>query len=167
MPYIVLVGMMGSGKSTVGRALAESLDVPFADTDSMLERRIGRRIPQLFDMFGEATFRDHETSVLQNIEEDNGVLATGGGIVLREQNWKELRRLGVVLYLDVDADVLADRLERSNRKRPLLASDDWREKLTRMLADRRPLYLKADFSVKVADEPITEVVGRVREVMGL
>lgn len=158
---------MGSGKSTVGRALAESLDVPFADTDSMLERRIGRRIPQLFDMFGEATFRDHETSVLQNIEEDNGVLATGGGIVLREQNWKELHRLGVVLYLDVDADVLADRLERSNRKRPLLASDDWREKLTRMLADRRPLYLKADFSVKVADEPITEVVGRVREVMGL
>ena len=167
MPYIVLVGMMGSGKSTVGRALAESIGVPFSDTDSMLERRIGRRIPQLFDMFGEATFRDHETAVLQNIEETDGVLATGGGIVLREQNWVEIRRLGVVLYLDVSAEILAERLERSNRKRPLLASEDWKDKLKKMLADRRPLYQRADFTVEVGDEPISQVVGRIREAMGL
>lgn len=167
MPYVVLVGMMGSGKSTVGRALAESIDVPFYDTDAMIEHKIGRRITQMFDLFGEEAFRHHETSILKGMQEQDGVLATGGGIVLKDENWAEIRRLGVSVYLSVSAESLADRLERSNRKRPLLQVENWKQRLTDIVEARRPRYEMADFVVTVQDEPIQQVVGRIREVLGL
>src|SRR5690349_9779443 len=95
----ILLGMMGAGKSAVGRALAELSGREFVDTDLLLQQRLGRPISQLFAVYGEDAFRDHETSILRSLEPLPVVLATGGGIVVREENWSELRRLGTTIYL--------------------------------------------------------------------
>src|SRR5437868_3400733 len=95
----VLVGMMGAGKSAVGRALAGLAAREFVDTDQLLQNRFGRPVSQIFQHYGEETFRDHETNILRGLAPGRFVLSTGGGIVLREANWLEMRRLGVVIYL--------------------------------------------------------------------
>ena len=160
---IVLVGMMGAGKSTVGRLLAETLAVPFQDTDSLLEVRLGRPTSQLFRLFGEDTFRDHESAILRSLEPDEGVLATGGGIVLRDANWVEMRRLGPIVFLDVDSDRLRDRLRRSKRKRPLLEREDWESMVDAILETRRPLYQKADIKVDVDTENFEQTIEKIIE----
>lgn len=164
-PGIILIGMMGSGKSTVGRALAALLDVPFEDTDQMLEYRLGRHIPQLFQLYGEEAFRAHETSVLQGLQPVPRVLATGGGIVLHERNWTEFKRLGRTVFLDVPDELLIRRLEFSSRKRPLLQSEDWQERLAKMYTDRRPLYERADVRFLVEDQSIPDVAERIVEAL--
>lgn len=165
MALVVLVGMMGSGKSTVGSALAELLDVPFMDTDKLLENRLGRPIRQWFQIYGEQAFREYETLMLRELDETEGVLATGGGIVLRDENWDELRRLGVVVYLDVAPEVLKTRLTNTKRKRPLLEFEDWEERFHTMLKDRRDLYLKADIVVSVESEELDDVAQRIKETL--
>lgn len=144
--------MMGSGKTTVGRALARLSHRTFEDTDAMLQHRLGRSISQLFRIYGEETFREHETGILRSLEPGATVLSTGGGIVLREANWLEMRRLGVTIWLDASLDLLCARLERSRRKRPLLEVDDWRARLADLLESRRPLYAKADLRIEIVDE---------------
>ncbi|MFX5268097.1 shikimate kinase, partial [Acinetobacter baumannii] len=89
------------------------------DTDQILQNRFGRPISTIFKLYGEEAFRGHETSVLKELSPDNAVISTGGGIVLREENWHELRRLGTILYLRASADTLKKRLHYSKRKRPL------------------------------------------------
>lgn len=163
---IVLVGMMGAGKSTVGRMLADSLNVGFKDTDSLIETRLGRPTSQVFKLFGEDTFRQHETAILRSLQPEDDVLATGGGIVLRDENWTEMRRLGSTIFLDVDADRLKERLRRSKRKRPLLERDDWEEAFGQILESRRPLYLKADITVPVDTEDFTETIEKILEELG-
>ena len=116
----ILLGMMGAGKSSIGRNLAEASHRPFLDTDLLLQNRLGRPVSQIFQVYGEATFRDHETSILRNLEPEPVVLATGGGIVLREENWTEMRRLGITVFLDAAFETLTERLARSKKKRPLL-----------------------------------------------
>lgn len=160
---IVLVGMMGAGKSTVGRLLAEELSVGFKDTDALIETRLGRPTSQVFKLFGEDTFRQHETAILRSLEPDDDVLATGGGIVLRDENWIEMRRLGPTVFLDVEADRLRDRLRKSKRKRPLLERADWEEAFGEILASRRPLYLKADIVVPVNTEDFSETIVKILE----
>lgn len=153
--------MMGSGKTTVGKMVAERLDIPFMDTDSILQQRLGRPTAQLFKMYGEQNFRDHETAVLRSLEPMQAVLATGGGIVIRDANWVELKRLGHVVYLDVAADQVAKRLEASKRKRPLLEREDWKEFLVNLMEQRRSMYQKADSTIVVQDDDFEKVVGQV------
>jgi shikimate kinase len=162
---VILVGMMGSGKSTVGRALADMLGVPFQDTDMLLEHRLGRQIPQLFKLYGEVAFRAHETSILESLEPEPRVLATGGGIILREENWVEFKRLGRVVFLDVPVELLTERLEVSNRKRPLLQTENWTEKLKELYEFRRPLYERADMRIEIDESPIEHVAQRLFEVL--
>src|SRR5690349_9612051 len=107
----ILVGMMGAGKSSVGRALAEASGRPFLDTDLMLQNRLGRPITQIFQVYGEETFRDHETSILRSLEPHPAIVSTGGGIVIREANWSEMKRLGLVIYLKARPETLISRLE--------------------------------------------------------
>ncbi|MCA0362388.1 MAG: shikimate kinase [Armatimonadetes bacterium] len=167
MARIVLLGMMGSGKSTVGRALAARLEVPFRDTDQLLEYRLGRHIPQIFQLYGEEAFRSHETSVLRSLDPIEAVTATGGGIVLREENWPELRRLGTTVFLNAYPEVLIKRLDQSSRKRPLLAQENWESKLTELLEKRLPLYRQADVTVDVKDEEIESVVEEIVKCLNL
>jgi shikimate kinase len=165
MALVVLIGMMGSGKSTVGLALSDLLGVPFLDTDKLLELRLGRQIRQWFQIYGEQAFREHETLMLKELDSTEGVLATGGGIVLREENWQELKRLGVIVYLDVNPQVLKHRLTHTKRKRPLLEVENWEERFDKSLADRRPIYQKADIIVKVDDEELPDVAMRIKELL--
>lgn len=167
MGHLILLGMMGSGKTTVGRRLAESLEVSFADTDAMVEHRLGRSIPQIFELYGEEAFRQHETAVLASLEPEPGVLATGGGIVTRPENWEHLRRLGTTVYLDASVEVLAERLELSKRKRPLLQVDDWQDRLGALLDARRPLYQQADLTIPIFDQDIEDVVQRMLGLLHL
>ncbi|MBS1712852.1 MAG: shikimate kinase [Armatimonadetes bacterium] len=145
--------------------LAGSLDVPFLDTDVLLERRLGRPIRQWFQIYGETAFREHEHLVLAEMTEEEGVLATGGGIVLREDNWAEMHRLGVVVFLDVLPEVLKERLRTTKRKRPLLEHADWEERFDSLLTQRRDLYLRADFVVPSGAEDHDVVASRIKEML--
>jgi len=136
----ILIGMMGSGKSTVGRELARLADRSFQDTDLLLQNRFGRPISQVFELYGEEAFRGHETNILRGIDPGEGVLATGGGIVQREENWNELSRLGKTIYLRVPTDVLKERLATTKRKRPLLAYEDWEARLDLLIDKRTGFY---------------------------
>lgn len=153
----ILVGMMGAGKSSVARALADLSGREHLDTDLLLQRRFGRSISQIFAVYGEEAFRDHEHSILKGLEPRACVLSTGGGIVLRDDNWEELRRLGTSVYLEGDAALLADRLRVSRRKRPLLESDAWEERLAEIMDSRRERYSMADVTYPIADQTIDEV----------
>ena len=165
MGLIILVGMMGSGKSTVGMELARLMEVPFLDTDRLLEHRLGRPVRQWFQIYGEQAFREHETLMLQGLEVGPGVLATGGGIVLRPENWAELKRLGTTVYLDVEPDILKHRLTNTKRKRPLLEVDNWEAKFEQILAERRPIYEGADLRIQVGSEELVVVAQKIKELL--
>ena len=157
--------MMGSGKTSVGRALAALTDRTFGDTDQMLQKRLGQTITRLFQVYGEDAFRQHETSLLRSLEPEEGVLATGGGIVSRDENWTELGRLGTTIFLDVPVEILCQRLERSRHRRPLLQSDDWETKIAELLERRRPMYERADLHFHVHDRTIEDVAEDLVEVI--
>ena len=159
--YWILLGMMGAGKTSVGRALAEHSGRPFRDTDTLLQNRFGRPVSQIFKVYGEAAFRAHETSILRTLIPERAVLSTGGGIVAREENWEEMRRLGTTIYLEVREDVLVDRLENSKKRRPLLEVDDWQGRVSDLLTARKPLYEQADLRVDVTECNVHEAVERV------
>lgn len=137
---VVLVGMPGVGKSTVARQLAHSLGVPLADSDSVIERRLGISIRDYFSTHGEAAFRDLEQRVLDELLDGApGVLATGGGIVLRAANRRCLRERGTVIYLRAAPEFLYRRL-RHDTRRPLLQVADPLARLKELYAERDPLY---------------------------
>lgn len=150
--------MMGSGKTTVGQMLAQRADRLFWDTDALLQAKLGRPVSQLFHVYGEEAFRSHETALLASLEPAAAVLSTGGGIVVREENWKHLRRLGHTVYVRVEPEILKSRLKRSKRRRPLLWREDWRERIDEILSERRELYEQADAAVDIGDEGHDEVV---------
>jgi len=137
--HVFLVGPMGVGKSTIGRVLAAELNVPFYDTDRVIENRTGADIPWIFDMEGEEGFRLRETGVLQDLmAEPPCVIATGGGIVTQPKNC-ELMSQGLVCYLTASVEQLVERTSR-DKKRPLLQVENPREKIIEILAARDGLY---------------------------
>jgi len=137
---LILVGMMGSGKTTMGRALAKHLGKVFVDSDEEIQSRTGVTIPHIFDIEGEAGFRQRETAVIRDLaERDNMVLATGGGAVLAEQSRELLQQNGVVIYLKASVHDLWQRT-RHDRNRPLLQTADPHAKLTELFQQRDPLY---------------------------
>ena len=137
---IVLIGFMGSGKSSIGRLVAGRLGFQFVDTDTLLVARDGREIAEIFARDGEARFREMEKSVLESLgTRDRCVVSTGGGVILREENRALLRGLGFTVWLTASEDVIYQRVSR-NTKRPLLHTANPRETVTQLLAARRPLY---------------------------
>lgn len=140
---LILVGMMGSGKTTMGRALARHLGKTFVDSDEEIIRRTGVTIPHIFDIEGEPGFRQRETAALRELlVRDNMVLATGGGAVLDEQNRAMLQRNGIVIYLKASVHDLWQRT-RHDRNRPLLQVADPHGKLMELFQQRDPLYQQA------------------------
>lgn len=137
---LVLVGMMGSGKSTIGRTLAKHLGKAFVDSDEEIQRRTGVTISHIFDIEGEAGFRQREMAAIRDlVGRSDMVLATGGGAVLAEQNREMLRQNGIVIYLKAGVHDLWQRT-RHDRSRPLLQAVDPRAKLTELHHQRDPLY---------------------------
>ena len=145
---IFLVGPMGAGKSTIGRVLAFELNRQFRDTDRVIEERTGADIPWIFDMEGEAGFRDRETAVLADLSTElDLVIATGGGIVLRPENRRMMKDSGYVCYLTASTDQLVERTSR-DKKRPLLQVENPRQKTIDLLEMRDPIYREsADFII--------------------
>ncbi|NEQ52366.1 MAG: shikimate kinase [Leptolyngbya sp. SIO3F4] len=143
---IYLVGMMGSGKSTLGKYLAHTLNYRFIDTDDVIVQATGQSINDIFAEQGEAAFRDIETQVLAQVAPyTNTVIATGGGIVIKQENWSHLQS-GLVVWINVPIDELIARLSQ-DQSRPLLKEGDLRDKLTTLLEQRRNRYAQADITV--------------------
>ena len=152
---IVLVGMMGAGKSSIGRRLATRLGIPFIDADAEIESAAGMTIPEIFDKHGEPYFRAGEARVIARLL-DNGpqVLATGGGSLIDVQTRTLIGEKGVSIWLKADIDVLLKRTKRRN-DRPLA------EKIRDLLPIREPLYAQADIVVQSRDEPHENIVDEI------
>ena len=158
---LYLVGMMGTGKSAVGRPLAAALGYRFLDADTSVERVAGRSIPELFAKVGEPGFRDLETAVLGQIASWHSlVVATGGGVVTRPENWGHMQQ-GVVVWLDAPPELLLSRLAADPSPRPLLQTADPESQLTSLLSQRQRLYAQADLHIRQAGEPIEQVAAAV------
>ncbi len=148
---IVLVGLMGSGKSSIGRRLAAALDMPFVDADTEVETAAGQTIPEIFAELGEAAFRDGERRVIARLLDDPPhVLATGGGAFVNDETRALILRKGVSVWLKADLDVLARRVARKNN-RPLLAGKDAAQVLGELAEKRYPFYAQANVTVETGD----------------
>ena len=146
--------MMGSGKSALGREISAISGREFVDTDLLIEKQLCRPIMQVFKLYGEDTFRQHETAVLRRNNPGAMVHSTGGGIILRPENWIELKRLGTTVYLQAPIEALIKRLAVSKKRRPLLQRENWEEHLQHLVTEREPLYLQADKVVQVGSKDI-------------
>lgn len=161
---VVLIGPMGSGKSTVGRCLASLLHKEFVDSDEELEERCGADIPWIFDIEGEEGFRKRETSVLDDLSKrKNSVIATGGGAILAEKNRRILRSAGFVVYLTADLEVLFGRVAK-DKSRPLLQVPDPQKTYADIFKKRDPLYRATADLVFVSNEVLNpnEVAKRIQ-----
>ncbi|MFN3232303.1 MAG: shikimate kinase [Alphaproteobacteria bacterium] len=155
---IVLVGLMGVGKTTVGRRLAKRLGIGFVDADTEIEKAAGCRIPDIFECFGEAAFRDGERRVIGRLLEGKPhVLATGGGAFMNEETRARIKDHAISVWLKADVDTLVERTSR-REDRPLLKNGDPAEILGRLAAERNPFYAEADLTVESNDGPHDDVV---------
>lgn len=144
---IVLIGLMGAGKSTIGIRLASSLKLPFVDSDSEIEEAAGCSISDLFAIYDETVFRDLEKRVLKRLlNNENQILATGGGAYMQEHIRKMIRNKAFTIWLRADVDVLVERVNRRDT-RPLLAKGNKRKILKKLIKERYPIYEQADMIV--------------------
>ena len=160
---VFLIGPMGAGKTTLGKRLARALNLDYCDCDEELVERTGASISLIFDVEGESGFRDREANLLDELtQRENLVLATGGGIVLRESNRKILRERGFVIYLHAPLERLFERT-RKDSSRPLLQTENPLESLRNILDERGPLYEQtADLSVDTDERSITQLVNYIK-----
>jgi shikimate kinase len=163
---IFLIGMMGAGKSTIGKLLARQLNYNFLDTDPLIEQCAGKSIPEIFANDGEEVFRDLEQQVLSQVSAYTRlVVATGGGIVMRSLNWSHLHD-GIVVWIDVPVEVLGDRLKHESADRPLLQTENPLQKLHDLYGQRRDRYAQADVSIMViANETPQAISDRLLEMI--
>ena len=150
---IVFVGLMGAGKSAIGRRLASRLGMPFVDADDEIERAAGCSISDIFELHGEAAFRDGERRVIARLlARPPHVLATGGGAFMDPETRAAIRESGISVWLRAELDLLVSRVSRRNN-RPLLAGGDPHAILQRLMAERHPIYAQADIVVESRDGP--------------
>ena len=163
-PNIVLVGFMGTGKTSVGRRLATQLRMRYVDTDDIIERDSGRRISNIFEEDGEAAFRELESEAVRKVSKlYNYVISTGGGVVLREANMVALKRNGIVFCLTATAEEIYRRVQHQTH-RPLLQTPDPLTKIKSMLEERHPYYVKADYMVETTGRSFGEVMAYIKRV---
>ena len=162
---LYLIGMMGSGKTSAGRPLAERLGYGFVDADAVIEQAAGCSIPEIFQRDGEAEFRALEKQVLSSISQRHSlVVATGGGVVTQQENWGLLHS-GIVIWLDVVQEQLLKRLQSDRTVRPLLQTADPEAALNDLLAERKALYAEADLTVVINDEPPEAVADGIVQLL--
>jgi len=161
MRSIILIGFMGTGKTLVGRRLAEILGMTFIDTDTLIEEAVGMSIGQLFERHGEPYFRNLERQVVASISEDHSqVVATGGGVVLDGENVAHLKKMGTMIHLSARADVILDRI-RNQSQRPLLQTENAKKRIESLLAQRAPSYALADLEIDTSELGCEDVVERI------
>ena len=155
---VVLVGMMGAGKSTIGRRLSARLRLPFVDADMEIEAAAGMSIPDIFEAHGEPHFRDGEARVIARLLDSGpAVLATGGGAFMREETRSRIRLQAVSIWLKADADIIMRRVKR-RVDRPLLQTADPEATVGRLIEEREPIYQHADLTIWSRDVPHEKIV---------
>lgn len=161
---IYLIGLMGAGKTTIGRQLARALKLPFYDSDKAIEENTGVDIPTIFEFEGEQGFRDREEKMLMQLTKMQGIiLATGGGSILRAENRRLLKENGFVVYLQCSVDKILERTRRDTQ-RPLLNTENPRERIETLLTEREPLYITcADFKIDTGALQSKVVVSHILE----
>ncbi|MED3571656.1 shikimate kinase [Cytobacillus praedii] len=162
MKSIYLTGFMGAGKTTIGKALGEYLEMPVFDTDEEIEKKEKRTISEIFEEQGEAYFRACETRILGELSIDDAVITTGGGIICKDENRKLLKNQGIVIFLYASEEEISKRLER-DETRPLLRGDKL-ERIGTLYQERLPIYKQAaDYLIDTTGKGINEVV---KEIVG-
>jgi shikimate kinase len=162
---IVLVGMMGAGKSTIGRRLAARLGLPFLDADTEIEAAARMTIPEIFELHGEPYFRDREARVIARLLESGpAVLATGGGSFMREETRQRIGEKAVSVWLKADPEIIMRRVRR-RADRPLLHTDDPAATVSRLLSEREPVYQFANITIASRDVPHDKIVDECMEAL--
>ncbi len=162
---IVLVGLMGAGKTTVGRRLANRLGLPFVDADTEVEAAAGLSIPEIFEAHGEPAFRDGERKVIARLLANGSqVLATGGGAFMDPETRAAVADRGISVWLKADLDVLMRRVGK-RPTRPLLKADNPRAVMEKLMRERNPIYAEADVTLETGDGPHEDVVDRLMELL--
>jgi len=163
-PNIVLVGFMGTGKTSIGKRLATRLRMRYVDTDDIIERDSGRCISDIFSEDGEETFRELESEAVRKVSKlNNHIISTGGGVVLKETNMAELKRNGTVFCLTATPEEIYRRVQHQSH-RPLLQTPDPLAKIKSMLEDRHPYYVKADYMVETTGCSFEAVMAYIKRV---
>jgi len=163
---IFLIGFMGAGKTTAGRVLARKLNLTFCDLDETVEKELGMTINEIFSKHGEGFFRDEESKMLRSVaQRERQVVSTGGGVVLREENWEAMRGAGIVVYLKASAEVLYNRVK-NKTTRPLLQVENPFENVKELLSRRIPLYEKADLIIDTENLALQDVAAEITERIG-
>ncbi len=163
---IILTGFMGTGKSIVAKKLAQELGMGYVDTDAIIEANEKCKIGKIFEERGEHYFREIETKIIKQVSSlNNYVIATGGGVVLKEENIKALRKKGFIIYLSANPRVILKRTDK-NEERPLLSNcKDPYKKIKEMLSFRKSYYEKADFKIDTSNLNPPEVVEKIIKFM--
>jgi shikimate kinase len=162
---LVLIGLMGAGKTSVGKRLAAMLDVPFSDADQEIEKAAGKSINEIFEDDGEAFFRDGERRVIARLLSEGGkVLATGGGAFMNEETRRNIANCGLSIWLKADLDLLMSRVSR-RETRPLLRDGDPRAVMERLIAERYPVYAQADITIVSRDVPHDVIVHEILDAV--
>lgn len=163
MKNLILIGFMGSGKTTVGEILASKLGIPMADADAMIEKKENMTVNEIFHRYGENAFRDMETELLVSLQSDPQmrILSAGGGMPVREINRKLMKKLGTVIYLQAETETLMKRLE-GDTTRPKLQGGDLRSRIESLMAQREAIY-RAASAVRIHTDGKTpeEVAGEI------
>jgi shikimate kinase len=161
---IFFVGLMGAGKTTIGKLLAKHLGKVFYDTDHEIEKRTGVKISTIFELEGEAGFRKRETAIIQELSQlSHIVMATGGGAILAQENRQVLKANGRVIYLRANVNELWHRM-RNDKHRPLLQNVDIRAKLEQLYAERNPLYTEtAELIFDTGNQPVANILNQIEK----
>ncbi len=167
MTTVVITGFMGTGKTSVGRALAERLQVPFVDTDDLVEVSEGKVVSRIFAEDGEASFRRAEKRAIRAaLKVADAVVATGGGAVLDADNRGRMKAAAPLICLTARAEVIEQRTLQQGATRPLLSAADRRRQIEGLLADRAEAYAEADVQIDVSDRSVTALVDEIVELIG-
>ncbi|MDO8886510.1 shikimate kinase [Candidatus Oleimmundimicrobium sp.] len=164
MKNIVLIGFMGSGKTTIGKLLADKLGVSLIDTDKLIEKKFGKQIKDIFKDEGEDAFRLVESEVINEVSSvGNKVIACGGGVILNHKNVQALKKNGLLIYLKASAPILFERI-REEGSRPLLNVPNPKDKVSELLKARESLYENvADIVIDTSDMNVDKVVKEIQE----
>lgn len=165
MNHIVIIGFMGSGKTRVGKRLAQDMDLPFIDVDKVITKKMNLSVSEMFQRFGEPFYRALETLVVKELitDKERKVISLGSGLPMQEQNQKYLKQLGTIVYLKGSLETLRKRLEAGNSN-PLLEGDDRDEKMKKLLKQRDPVYSRyADIEVETGVKPFEALIEEIKE----
>jgi len=163
MQKIILIGFMGSGKTSIAKILSENMKLDFIDTDKRIEANQNQSINEIFANHGENFFRTLETKTLEEIlkEKKSAVIATGGGLPIRDENQTLLKKMGKVIYLRATTDTIYQRIKDDN-SRPLLNTPDPRQKIRDLLEERTPIYERiADFIIDTDNKPLEQIIDEI------